>query len=76
MLPIQLIYTNVSKFQFSFLVGLTCALSAYINFPAAALPGQTGGEVIQWSEVVGRRQHLTNASLCGTTAYAKFRLIN
>ncbi|PSB26562.1 hypothetical protein [Chlorogloea sp. CCALA 695] len=50
MLPIQLIYTNVSKFQFSFLVVLTCALSACINLPAAALPGQTGGEVIQWSQ--------------------------
>ncbi len=48
--PIQLIYTNVSKFQFSFLVALTCALSACINLPAAALPGQDGGEVIQWSQ--------------------------
>lgn len=46
---IQFIYINVSKFQFGFLFGLTCALSAYINLPAAALPGQTGGEVIQWS---------------------------
>ncbi|MEH2376702.1 hypothetical protein [Nostoc sp.] len=49
MLPIQLIYTNVSKFQFSFLVGSICALSACINLPAAALPGQDAQTVILWS---------------------------
>lgn len=47
--PIQLIYTNVSKFQFSFLVGLTCALSACVALPAAALPGQNAQEVMRWT---------------------------
>ncbi|MEH2143393.1 hypothetical protein [Nostoc sp.] len=48
--PIQLIYTNVSKFQFSFLVGLISALSACVNLPAAALPEQDAETVIQWSD--------------------------
>lgn len=47
--PIQLIYTNMSKFQSSFLVSLICALSACINLPAAALPGQDAEKVIRWS---------------------------
>ncbi len=37
------------RFQFSFLVGLICALSACVAPPAAALPGQNVGEVLQWS---------------------------
>ncbi|WP_373528475.1 hypothetical protein [Nostoc sp.] len=49
MTPIQLIYSNVSKFQFSILVGLICAFSACINFPAVALPGQDAEKVILWS---------------------------
>ncbi|WP_373526807.1 hypothetical protein [Nostoc sp.] len=48
--PIQLIYTNVSKLQFGFLVSLICALSAWINLPAAALPGQDVEKVILWSD--------------------------
>ncbi|MEH2392574.1 MAG: hypothetical protein V7K21_13275 [Nostoc sp.] len=47
--PIQLIYTNVSKFQFSFLVGLISALSACVNLPAVALPGQDAETVMRWS---------------------------
>lgn len=47
--PIQPIYTNMSKFQFSFLVGLISALSACVNLPAAALPGQDAQTVILWS---------------------------
>lgn len=47
--PIQLIYSNVSKFQFSFLAGLICAFGACINLPAAALPGQDAEKVILWS---------------------------
>ena len=47
--PIQLIYTNVFKFQFSFLVGLISALSACVNLPAAALPGQDAQTVVLWS---------------------------
>lgn len=39
----------MSKFQFSFLVGLICTLSACVAPPAAALPGQNAGEVLQWS---------------------------
>ncbi|MBA2747632.1 MAG: hypothetical protein H0U45_02570 [Tatlockia sp.] len=37
------------RFQSSFLVGLICALSTCVALPAAALPGQDAGEVIQWS---------------------------
>ena len=37
------------KFQLSFLIGLICALSAGVNLPAAALPGQDAEEVIRWS---------------------------
>ncbi|WP_334723800.1 hypothetical protein [Nostoc sp.] len=48
--PIQLIYTNVSKFQFSFLVGLISALSACVNLPAVALPGQDAETVMRWSD--------------------------
>ena len=47
---IQLIYTNVSKFQFSFLVGLISALSACVNLPAVALPGQDAETVMRWSD--------------------------
>ncbi|MBW4601293.1 MAG: hypothetical protein KME29_17385 [Calothrix sp. FI2-JRJ7] len=39
----------MSKFQFSFLVGLISALSACVNLPAAALPGQDAQTVILWS---------------------------
>ncbi|MEH2277240.1 MAG: hypothetical protein V7K40_21240 [Nostoc sp.] len=48
--PIQLIYTNVSKFQFSFLVGLISALSICLNLPAVALPGQDAETVMRWSD--------------------------
>ncbi|MBW4541755.1 MAG: phycobilisome linker polypeptide [Myxacorys chilensis ATA2-1-KO14] len=37
------------KFQSSFLAGLICALSACVTLPAAALPEQGAGEVLQWS---------------------------
>lgn len=37
------------RFQ-STLVGLTCALSACVALPAAALPGQNVEEVIRWSD--------------------------
>jgi hypothetical protein len=47
--PIQLIYSNVSKFEFSFLVGLICAFGTCINLPAVALPGQDAQTVILWS---------------------------
>lgn len=47
--PIQPSYTNMSKFQFSFLVGLVSALSACVNLPAAALPGQDAQTVLLWS---------------------------
>ncbi|MEH2182116.1 MAG: hypothetical protein V7K56_24075 [Nostoc sp.] len=40
----------MSKFQFSFLVGLISALSVCVNLPAAALPGQDVETVIRWSD--------------------------
>ncbi|MEH2312046.1 MAG: hypothetical protein V7K35_11730 [Nostoc sp.] len=40
----------MSKFQFSFLVGLISALSACVNLPAVALPGQDVETVIRWSD--------------------------
>ncbi len=45
----NLCYSNVSKFQFSFLVSLISALSACVNLPAAALPGQDAQTVLLWS---------------------------
>ncbi|MEH1890731.1 MAG: hypothetical protein V7K92_15190 [Nostoc sp.] len=40
----------MSKFQFSFLVGLISALSACVNLPAVALPGQDAETVMRWSD--------------------------